>query len=111
MSLSVGRPDTLGLDIYHNRRLPEIESTEVAIIPCMVEFGRIMRKVSVEIYHSKVPLQQKLRTAIFIEQEMKEWIVRLPTNIRPDISNRETYLGGLKEPNWSRRQRLVLLIR
>ncbi|KAH9211559.1 hypothetical protein DL95DRAFT_234397, partial [Leptodontidium sp. 2 PMI_412] len=111
MSLSLGRPDTLGLDAYHNRRLPPKDSSEVAIIPCMVEFGRIMRKVAVDVYHSPQPLQRKFEDAIRIEQEMDQWVRTLPDNIRPDLSRPEAFLGGLKEPNWSRRQRLVLAIR
>ncbi|KAH6701308.1 C6 transcription factor [Cadophora sp. MPI-SDFR-AT-0126] len=111
MGLSLGRPDTLGLDAYHNRRFPPKDSTEVAIIPCMVEFGRIMRKVAVDVYYSPQPLQCKFEAAIRIEQEMNQWVCALPNNIRPDLSRPEVFLGGLKEPNWSRRQRLVLTIR
>ncbi|KAK0106311.1 hypothetical protein ONS96_003949 [Cadophora gregata f. sp. sojae] len=111
MSLSLGRPDTLGLDAYHNRRLPPRDSSEVAIIPCMVEFGRIMRRVAVEVYHSPQPLQRKYEDATRIEQDMNQWVCTLPDNIRPDLSRTEAFVGGLKEPNWSRRQRLVLAIR
>lgn len=111
MSFSLGRPETLGLDEYHNRRLPEVDDAEYAIIPCMVDFGRIIRKVAVRIYHSPLSLQQKLSLALKIEKEMNEWVARLPTTIRPSPWQEEAHLGGLKEPKWSRRQRLVLGIR
>ena len=111
MSFSLGRPDTLGLDEYHNRNLPTANDTEYAIIPCMVDFGRIVRKVAIEIYHSHLSLQQKLLIALKIENEMNEWVVRLPRSIKPSLGQENTHLGGLRDPKWSRRQKLVLGIR
>jgi hypothetical protein len=111
MSFSLGRPDSLGLDEYHNRRLPEVDGTEYAIIPCMVDFGRIIRQVAVRIYHSHMSQQQKLSTALKIESEMNNWVTGLPFNIRPSLGQEDAHLGGLREPKWSRRQRLVLGIR
>jgi hypothetical protein len=111
MSFSLGRPDSLGLDEYHNRHLPEIDGTEYAIIPCMVDFGRIIRQVAVQIYHSRLSLQQKLSFALKIESEMNIWVAGLPRIIRPPLGQEDAHLGGLREPKWSRRQRLVLGIR
>lgn len=56
MSFSVGRPDTLGMDEYHNRAIPERDDTEYAIIPWMIDFAQIIRRVSVQIYHSRITL-------------------------------------------------------
>jgi hypothetical protein len=111
MSFSLGRPDSLGLDEYHNRCLPEIDNTEYAIISCMVDFGRIIRKVAVRIYHSRISLQQKFSAALEIESEMNGWVARLPSKIRPSLGLEGSRDSGLREPKWCRRQRLVLGIR
>ena len=110
MSFSVGRPDTLGMDEYHNRALPERDESEYAIIPWMVDFAYIIRKVSVQIYHSRITLQEKLHLALQIELELDRWMARLPDRIKPDVLQRAT-AGALRDPKWARRQRLVLGIR
>ncbi|PYH29832.1 RmlC-like cupin [Aspergillus neoniger CBS 115656] len=107
MSFSVGRPDTLGMDEYHNRALPERDDSEYAVIPWMVDFAYIIRKVSVQIYHSRITLQEKLHLALQIENELDRWMARLPDRIKPDIVQRATG-GALRDPKWARRQRLVL---
>ncbi|BCR87969.1 uncharacterized protein ACHE_40533S [Aspergillus chevalieri] len=111
MSFSVGRPDTLGMDEYHNRSLPERDDSEYAIIPWMVDFAQIIRKVSVQIYHSRFTLQDKLQLALQIEQEMDRWVARLPPRIKPDLHGQPATGGALRDPKWARRQRLVLGIR
>ncbi|PYH41675.1 uncharacterized protein BP01DRAFT_418546 [Aspergillus saccharolyticus JOP 1030-1] len=110
MSFSVGRPDTLGMDEYHNRALPERDNSEYAIIPWMVDFAQIIRRVSVQIYHSRITLQEKLHLALQIETELDRWMARLPDRIKPDMLERATG-GALRDPKWARRQRLVLGIR
>jgi hypothetical protein len=109
MSFSLGRPDTLGMDAYHNRRLPEIDDSEFAIIPLMVDFAQIIRRVSVIIYHTRSTWQEKMIQACQIERELETWVARLPERIKP-FSPRERVLWSLKEPKWCRRQRLVLNI-
>ncbi|RJE18910.1 Cupin domain protein [Aspergillus sclerotialis] len=110
MSLSVGRPDTLGMDKYHNRALPERNDSEYAIIPWMVDFAQIIRKVSLQIYHSRISYHEKLQRALQIEDEMDRWVTMLPERIKPDV-HESRMSAGLREPKWARRQRLVLGIR
>ncbi|PYH78106.1 RmlC-like cupin [Aspergillus uvarum CBS 121591] len=107
MSFSVGRPDTLGMDEYHNRALPERDESEYAIIPWMVDFAQIIRRVSVQIYHSRITLQEKLHLALQIETELDRWMARLPDRLKPDMMERANG-GALRDPKWARRQRLVL---
>ncbi|KAJ5820003.1 hypothetical protein N7474_005594 [Penicillium riverlandense] len=111
MSFSVGRPDTLGMDEYHNRAIPERDDTEYGIIPWMIDFAQIIRRVSVQIYHSRISLQEKLQLALQIEMEMDRWLARLPEKIRPDIGGFKLSRSALRDPKWARRQRLVLGIR
>ncbi|KAJ5647919.1 hypothetical protein N7490_004291 [Penicillium lividum] len=111
MSFSVGRPDTLGMDEYHNRAIPPRDDSEYAIIPWMIDFAQIVRKVSVQIYHSRITLQEKLQLALQIEMEMDRWLARLPEKLRPDIGANRSPRSALRDPKWARRQRLVLGIR
>lgn len=108
MSFSIGRPDTLGMDEYHNRSIPPRDDSEFAIIPWMIDFAQIIRQVSVQIYHSRISLQDKLQLALQIEMEMDRWLARLPEMIKPDIGGYRPSSSALRDPRWARRQRLVL---
>ena len=101
MSFLLGRPDTLGQDEYHNRVMTPVDDSEYAIISSMVQFGRIMRKVSIGIYHSQVPTPETIGLACEIENEMDSWVDALP----------QRRGASLKEPDWRRKQRLVLELR
>ncbi|KAJ5520336.1 transcriptional regulator family: Fungal Specific TF [Penicillium fimorum] len=111
MSFSFGRPDTLGMDEYHDRSIPPRDNSEFAIIPWMIDLAQIIRQISVQIYHSRISLQDKLQLALQIEMEMDRWLARLPEMIKPDISGYGMSRSTLRDPNWARRQRLVLGIR
>ncbi|KAJ4129069.1 hypothetical protein NW768_007600 [Fusarium equiseti] len=101
MSFLLGRPDTLGQDEYHNRVMPPVDESEYAIISEMVQFGRIMRKVSIGIYHSQLPTPETIGLACDIEREMDSWVNSLP----------QRRGASLREPDWRRKQRLVLELR
>jgi hypothetical protein len=109
MSFSLGRPDSVGMEDYHNRVMPMVDDSEIAIIPCMIPFARITRQVSVATL-SKKSLRDKIATANEIENEMDRWLSMLPEIIRPDVSQKQG-LKIVKDPKWARRQRLVLQIR
>lgn len=109
MSFSLGRPDSVGMEDYHNRLMPSVDDSEIAIIPCMIPFARITRQVSVATL-SKKSLRDKIATANDIENEMDRWLSMLPETIRPDVSQKQG-LKIVKDPKWARRQRLVLQIR
>lgn len=98
MSFLLGRPDTLGQDEYHNRAMPPIDDSEYAIIPAMVQLGRIMRKVSIKVYHSRLPPAETVALAFDLSGEMDEWFEKLP----------QRRGSSLREPEWRRKQRLVL---
>lgn len=125
MSFAMGRPDTLGLDIYHNRKYPQIqdevtsplqnpalfEPRECAIIECMVDFSRITRAVCLGMYLSALPPQQNLGLASQIEADLNSWLDNLPPSIRP-LRKFETSrsLKSVKEPKYVKKQKLVLSI-
>lgn len=117
LSFSLGRPDTLGMDEYHNRCQPNRdEHSEYTIIPIMVDLAHIIRRVSVDIYHSRISLQQRMKHSLEIEQKLDNWLDALPKILRPDFGQLNgkgdaSSISVLRDPKWSRRQRLVLGIR
>lgn len=86
MSFSLGRPDSLGLEEYHNRRHPPIEDSEMVILPVMIPFARITRRVSITMYLSTASMREKIVVANDIESQMDTWISSLLERIRPGFS-------------------------
>ncbi|OJD37401.1 c6 transcription factor [Diplodia corticola] len=111
LSFALGRPDSLGMDDYHNRPLPPIAGTDVDIIPGMIGLARIMRAISVKVYLHRLSLAQKLQGAMNIEMEMDAWVARLPEAIRPQFTSDVGRHSRLGDPPWAYYQRLVLQIR
>jgi hypothetical protein len=112
IAFNLGRPDTLGMDEYHNRQTQAINESENAIIPCMIVFSQITRQVSIQIYFSRLPWKEKLQNADHIQRELDLWVETLPPAIKPDttIEGRLSQLA-LREPKWCRRQRLTTRLR
>ncbi|EKG10155.1 Transcription factor fungi [Macrophomina phaseolina MS6] len=111
LSFALGRPDSLGMDDYHNRPLPPMDGTDVDIIPGMIGLARIMRAISVKVYLHRLSLAQKLQGALNIEMEMDAWVARLPEAIRPQFTSDVGRHSRLGDPPWAYYQRLVLQIR
>jgi hypothetical protein len=126
----MGRPDTLGADPYHNRQFPLTRAEGVADLPdadqpdsfdppyCimikpMVDFSRIIRKLCLGIYLQDNTTTRAVALAFQIEQELEQWLESLPKAIRPQptLTNQPETLKSVKEPQWVKRQKLVLLIR
>ena len=59
----------------------------MAIIPIMIPFARISRKISTTIYLSPRPVVEKLSLAFDIEIELDSWLQNLPEKIRPGDHN------------------------
>ena len=111
MSFSLGRPDTLGSDLYHNIPMPPVDESATAVIPVMVDFAKITRSVALEIYLSHKPPHEKLARAFQIEDDMISWLDHLPQGIRPRLPGNETRVNRLRDPLYARLQRMVLQIR
>ncbi|KAJ4304480.1 hypothetical protein N0V90_000006 [Kalmusia sp. IMI 367209] len=127
ISFSIGRPDTLGADIYHNRRLPLIKNDTVtehdsemlepphcAIIGCAVDLARITRTICQKIYLPNPSIIDMITLTNQIERELDDWVGSLPPAIRPDTQNQlqqKVSLRSAKDAQWAKRQRLVLSIR
>lgn len=112
LSFWLGRPDSLGIDAYHTRALPPADESETAILTCMVDFARILRKVSVSLYLSDAAMDVKLDQVGGIQAEMDVWLGSLPIPIRPDLSSigaEATVIS--KDPPWAKRQRHTLKLR
>jgi hypothetical protein len=131
LSFAMGRPDTLGADAYHNQMFPTVgfaggevtspaeaeglEPPYCAIVKAMVDFSRIIRSICLGIYlpEHECTLAKRIATAEKIEGDLEAWTGSLPENIRPsrNLVQRPQGLRNAKEPNWVKRQRLVLTIR
>lgn len=117
LSFSLGRPDTLGMDEYHNRCQPNRdEHSEYIIIPIMVDLAHIIRRVSVNTYHAHISLQQRMKHSQEIKQKLDNWLDALPKILQPDSrqsggkGDASPLMSVLGDPKWLTRQRLVLLI-
>lgn len=111
LSFALGRPDTLGYDLYHNAPQPLVDESETAIITVMIDFARIVRSVSLDIYLSHRSPSEKLLRAFQIEKDMITWLDRLPPLIRPKLHTSENSNSALRDPVYARLQRMVLQIR
>ncbi|KAI0121708.1 fungal-specific transcription factor domain-containing protein [Xylariales sp. AK1849] len=126
MSFAMGRPDTLGADLYHNRSFPSIgeedatsangsndlDPPQCAIIKSMVDLSRITRRICLGIYLPETITANTVSLAYKLEQELDEWVESLPQAIRPKQSTFQPLsLKSIRDPQWAKRQRLVLGIR
>lgn len=120
----MGRPDTLGADMHHNRRFPITESREVvdnsgtcemlehpscSIIKCMVNLSRITKDICQNIYLSGITVPSAVHLAYRIENNLERWVQTLPEEIRPtELSGSLPSLRKARDHQWMKRQRLVL---
>ncbi|KAJ9608056.1 hypothetical protein H2200_007044 [Cladophialophora chaetospira] len=111
VSFALGRPDALGLDVFHNQNMPPTnDNTEHCILTPMVEFARIIRKVSISIYMSAYSLSERLANAAQIEPGMDAWIESVPVIIRPSFHGEQVSVMS-RETKWARKQKHTLKLR
>jgi hypothetical protein len=126
ISFAMGRPDTLGADMYHNRRFPVTENSEVvndsrnceimehpscSIIKCMVDLSGVTKSICQSIYLSGMPVPRTVHLAYQIENDLERWVETLPEAIRPtELSSSLPSLRRAKDQQWMKRQRLVLTL-
>jgi hypothetical protein len=111
LSFTLGRLDMLGPDLYHNRPPPPLADHEDSIIPATLGLSRIMREISVGMYHRRITLADKLNQARHLELKMDEWVAHLPPRIRPTSTREVAPAGTLRDPYWPKLQMLILRIR
>jgi hypothetical protein len=119
----MGRPDTLGADLYHNRRFPVTEVSQsaegrdielldhahCAIIKCMVDLSRITKSICLRIYLPQPTLAAAITPVRELENQIEQWIAALPEAIRPIApSAQDLGLQRARDLQWMKRQRLVL---
>ncbi|KAK0108714.1 hypothetical protein ONS96_002561 [Cadophora gregata f. sp. sojae] len=126
ISFAIGRPDSIGMDVFHNRDLPltrsdpshqehypeKSQAPYYGIIKCMVDLSRIIRRVYREIYLTSAAPEHKLSAAQLIEYELEQWLDNLPPEIRPMrtfASSRASI--SMRDARFMKRQRLFLSIR
>ena len=125
----MGRPDTLGADLYHNRHFPLLESDlskdeatppdlesleppHCAIIKIMVDLSRIIKSIGLDIYLSDQITLRTVELAFRLQAELDQWAETVPLEIRPRANPRDLVsLKSAKDAQWIKRQRLVLTLR
>ncbi|KAE8326305.1 fungal-specific transcription factor domain-containing protein [Aspergillus sergii] len=126
LAFSIGRPDTLGADIYHNRRYPIttgdalndgrapelLEPPQCAIIKHMVDISRLIRTICVNIYMSNLTLEKTIAVAAQIQQRIERWVETLPPELRPltEVGQRRP-LKAAMVPQYVKKQRLATTTR
>jgi len=110
-SFALGRPDSLGTDDYHNQNTPPLDGSETDIITVMLPFARIVRKVSSFIYRSGSSVRDQTSKAFQLRAELDEWLASLPERLRPRQKDTLNAMQLMKDPEWARRQRVVLELR
>ena len=111
MSFSLGRPDSLGLDIYHNQTMLPVDETETAILTAMVDFARLTRRVSMSVYASSQPFAERLEHAMQIQHDIAMWADSLPVSLSP-LRKAETRLSTTSAgPKYAAKQRHTLRFR
>lgn len=111
MSFALGRPDTTGMDVYHNREVPPIDDSEYAIIPIMLQLCRSMRNISTGIYLTKENLAMKLAKALQLEGELDAWFANLPPRLKTEDEPNILSQGPPEPEIWRKLHRLVLKLR
>jgi hypothetical protein len=115
-SVTLGRPDMLGPDCFHNRPPPALNGeTETIIIPAMLGLSKITRQISQHIYFEQAELSKKISKASEFEQELNDWLTRVSANSRLAVRFESTSLPPcnltLDSHYWPKLQILILKIR
>lgn len=112
-SFALGRPDSLGDEIYHTQPLPTKDESPSMIITSMVDLAKIIRTVSSSVYLSGEDITRKAVTAGQIESQLEIWLKELPSVIQPPLSEMTGNDTDLRcnIPIWANRQSHTLLFR
>lgn len=111
LSFALGRPDTLGLDFYHNRPVPKANGSETDIIRATLDLSMVIRDVTAGVNQKAVKLAERLSRAIKLEQALNDWLAQLPEKIRPTSGTDVLNSGSIHDQQWTKLQLFVLNIR
>lgn len=111
LSFALGRPDTLGDDIYHNRVIQPVGNTEASIISLMLPLSRIMRKVAPYLYLNQLDIAEQLRTTAVLECELQNWLEEIPSRFQPLLDRWTESDSCVYGAPWIRMQKFALAFR
>lgn len=111
LSFALGRPDTLGLDFYHNRPIPKLNHSETDIIRATLDLSMVIRDVSSGVHLSAVKLPERLSQAKKLEHRLDTWLFHLPEKIRPTSGTNVLISGSIHDQQWTKLQLFVVNIR
>jgi hypothetical protein len=92
-----------------------MEPPQCAILELMVDFSRIIRRIHLELYVAESRDMRDpaltLQRVASIEHDLNGWLQNLPAAIKPEPgSHRDLPLKSAKEPQYVKKQKLVLTI-
>lgn len=77
----------------------------------MVDLSRIIKNIGLDIYNSKAPSLRTLGLAFKLTEHLDKWVESVPFIIRPPKRTEDLMsLKFARDPQWARRQRLVLTL-
>lgn len=111
LSFALGRPDTLGLDFYHNRPVPKLNNSETDIIRATLDLSFVIRDVAAGVHQKAIKLAERLDQASKLAQNLNNWLAQLPEKIRPTPGTDVFSSGSIHDQPWTKLQLFVLNIR
>ncbi|EXJ56246.1 uncharacterized protein A1O5_12702 [Cladophialophora psammophila CBS 110553] len=121
-SFALGRPDGLGPDAFHTCWIPgssnsasqdaEIDGdASIQILPAMVAFSRVMRRVGSELYATQYPLPIRLQKVVDLARELEEWLAGLPPRYQETSDGVARALKSTLSVSCEEKQRIVTWLR
>ncbi|TID17494.1 putative c6 transcription protein [Venturia nashicola] len=111
LSFALGRPDTLGMDFYHNRPVPMLNNSETDMIRATLDLSMVIRDVTASVHQKAIKVAERLSQASKLEQELNGWLAQLPEKIRPTSGTDVLNSGSIHDQQWTKLQLFVLNIR
>ncbi|KAM0249718.1 hypothetical protein ACHAQJ_008920 [Trichoderma viride] len=119
LSFALGRPDSLGYDLYHNRPFPLIkhrndaekgqDGPEVEIIEVLVKLAKITRDISAKLYNYPADMPSKLQYIRETDRKLRSWLASVPQPISPSRHPTSSgFLALTRHSQYIMKQRLVL---
>ncbi|OAL20631.1 hypothetical protein AYO22_08640 [Fonsecaea multimorphosa] len=121
-SFALGRPDGLGPDAFHTCSIPGSSSgtpqdagsnddASIQILPTMVAFSRVMRRVGSDLYATHYPLVTRLQKAVDLARELEHWLAELPPRYQESSDSITRALKSTLSVSCEEKQRIVVWLR
>ncbi|OQV10195.1 Fungal specific transcription factor domain-containing protein isoform 1 [Cladophialophora immunda] len=121
-SFALGRPDGLGPDAFHTCYIPgsssstpqdagNNEDASIQILPAMVSFSRVMRRVGSELYATQYSLVARLKKVVDLAHDLEQWLAELPSRYQESGDGVTRALKSTLSVSCEEKQRIVVWLR